>query len=103
MLEVSEGNLEEEVKEGLVVVDFWGPGCKPCASLGVMLDALAVEYEERIRFVKINVEDCPRTTRKFTIRGLPTVLLFKDGKPVKQTVGLRSKAEMRKLLDSFCR
>jgi thioredoxin 1 len=81
------------------LVDFWAPWCAPCRGIAPMVDELAGEYAGRVGFAKVNVDENPRVATEYGIRSIPTLLLFKDGKPVKQIVGLRPKAELKKNLD----
>jgi thioredoxin 1 len=81
------------------LVDFWAPWCAPCRGIAPMVDELAGEYSGRVGFAKVNVDENPRVATEYGIRSIPTLLLFKEGKPVKQIVGLRPKAELKKNLD----
>lgn len=93
MWEANDDEFGAAVNDGVVMVDFWGAGCTPCRAIEKTLRELEEDYGG-IKFVGVNVEKCPVTTKKYGIRGLPTLLLFRDGKPVKQIVGLRPKAEI---------
>ena len=82
------------------LVDFWAPWCAPCRSIAPVVDELAGEYAGRVGFAKVNVDENPKLATDYGVRSIPTLLLFKDGKPVKQIVGLRPKAELKKQLDA---
>ena len=82
-----------------VLIDFWAEWCQPCKMLAPTIEDLAVEYQGRLLVGKINVDDNPSTATKFGIRGIPTLLLFKDGKLVQQIFGVKSKTEIKKVIE----
>lgn len=81
------------------LVDFWAEWCQPCKMLAPTVEELAEEYHDRLLVGKINVDDNPSTATKFGIRGIPTLLLFKNGKVVQQMVGVKSKNEIKKVIE----
>ena len=81
------------------LIDFWAEWCQPCKQLAPTVAELAGEYEDKILVGKLNVDDNPGTATKYGIRGIPTLLLFKDGQVVQQVVGVKSKAEIKKMID----
>jgi thioredoxin 1 len=83
-----------------VLVDFWATWCKPCLAISPILDDLAVEYDNKINFVKMDVDHSPKTPASYGIMSIPTLLIFKDGKPVSHIVGLRTKGDLKKNLDA---
>lgn len=82
-----------------VILDFWAEWCQPCKMLSPTVEEIAGEYEDTIRVGKLNVDDNPNTATKYGIRGIPTLLFFKGGQVVQQMVGVKSKAEIKKVID----
>ena len=95
----TDSNFEEETKNGVVLVDFWAEWCGPCRRLAPTVDELANDYNGRVVVAKMNVDENPATPMRFSIRGIPTLLLFKGGQLVEQVVGLADKTELKKLID----
>jgi len=83
-----------------VLVDFWAAWCSPCRMVAPVVEELAEEYEGRISFVKLDVDQNPKTASKYGIMSIPTLLLFKNGSPVSNIVGFRPKAELKRSLDT---
>ncbi len=82
-----------------VLVDFWAEWCGPCRRLAPVFERLAAEYEGRVRFAKVNVDENPDLTVRFGVRGIPTLILFRNGEEVERMVGTRSRDEIAALLD----
>ena len=82
-----------------VVLDFWAEWCQPCKMLAPTVAEIADEYEDKIKVGKLNVDDNPNTATKYGIRGIPTLLFFKGGQVVQQVTGVKSKAEIKKIID----
>lgn len=98
---VSDAEFESSVLQGdkPSLIDFWAEWCQPCKMLAPTVEEIAGEYEDRIMVGKLNVDDNPATATKYGIRGIPTLLLFKGGHVVQQLVGVKSKAEIKKIID----
>jgi thioredoxin 1 len=95
----TDSNFDEEVKTGVVLIDFWAEWCGPCRRLAPTVDALATEYDGRITVAKMNVDENPNVPSRFMIRGIPTLLIFKNGELADQIVGLAAKEEIARKLD----
>lgn len=99
--EVMDNNFNEEINAGNmpVVVDFWAPWCGPCKMLGPVLEELEREYEGRIKFIKVNVDNNPIVSQKFRIASIPTVMIFKNGEVKDQIIGFRPKDAMKEFIE----
>lgn len=94
VLDINDSNFEQEVinSEIPVVVDFWATWCGPCRKLGPVIDEIAQNYEGKVKFVKVNVEECLESAKKFSISGLPSLLVFNQGEAVERMTGLMPKS-----------
>jgi thioredoxin 1 len=81
-------------------MDFWATWCRPCLMVAPIIDQLSDEYNGRINFVKMDVDQNPKTPSRYNVMSIPTILIFKKGKPVSHIVGLRPKEELKRVLDS---
>ncbi len=99
---VTDQDFDQEVLEAdtVVLVDFWAEWCGPCKMVAPVLDDLSQEYDGKIKFTKVDVDENPETAMKYGIRSIPTLLVFKDGSPVDQVVGAVPRAVIKKRLDS---
>jgi thioredoxin 1 len=96
---LTDGNFDDEIKNGVVLVDFWAEWCGPCRRIGPIVEELAGEFDGRATIAKLNVDEHPNVPGRFMIRGIPTLLLFKNGELAESLVGLRSKDELVRLLE----
>ena len=95
----TDSNFDQEVKNGVVIIDFWAEWCGPCRRLAPTVDALATEYDGRATVAKLNVDENPNVPGRFMIRDIPTMLIFKNGALADQIVGLVPKEEIVRKLD----
>ena len=101
IVHISDDSFENDVvsADQPVLLDFWAEWCGPCKMIAPILEEIASEYKDRVRIAKINIDENPQTPPKFNIRGIPTLLLFKDGTVAAQKVGAVSKSQLAAFLD----
>ncbi len=94
--EIGDPEFDNEVLKAdvPVLVDFWAPWCGPCKNIAPLIDELATEFDGKIKVVKINVDDHKEAAKKYNVRGIPNLVLFKSGEVAEQIVGAVAKAEL---------
>ncbi|MDR3417077.1 MAG: thioredoxin [Nevskia sp.] len=99
--QVADASFERDVLNSPVpvLVDFWAEWCGPCRMIAPSLEQIAAEQSGKLKVVKLNVDENPETPSKFAIRGIPTLILFKDGQPVATQVGVAPKARLTALVE----
>ncbi len=84
-----------------VLIDFWAEWCGPCRMVAPIVESLAADYDGKVKVAKLNVDENPQVSRRFNIRSIPTLLLFKDGELKETAIGLRPKPQLEQLLDQY--
>ncbi len=100
---VGEDDFQKAVLEAErpVLVDFWATWCAPCLAAAPIMEELSGEYDGKVDFAKVNVEDNSTLAAKYGIAAIPTMIVFKKGQPARQIVGLRSKKDLKQTLDDL--
>jgi len=101
VLQVTDSSFEADVLKSNtpVLVDFWATWCAPCRAIAPIIEEMAKEYEGRLKVAKLNVDENPATPGKYGVRGIPTLILFKDGQVVEQVVGAVPKSRVKSLIE----
>ena len=102
IIHLSDDTFQKEVIESSipVLVDYWAEWCGPCKMITPILDDLVSEYDGKLKIAKLNIDENPQTPTKFGIRGIPTLMIFKDGNPEATKVGALSKSQLTAFIDS---
>lgn len=102
IVNVTDANFENEVlkAESPVLVDYWAPWCGPCKMIAPVLEELSSEYNGKLKIAKINIDENPETPKKYGVRGIPTLTVFKNGNVEATKVGALSKSQLTAFLDS---
>jgi len=100
---VTDTSFEDEVlgAELPIIVDFWAEWCGPCRIIAPILDELSTEYDGKIRLAKLNIDENQKTPQKYAVRGIPTLMIFKDGRVAGTKVGAMSKSQLLAFIDSI--
>lgn len=103
MLELNDQNFEQEAlqSEKPVLVDFWAPGCPPCEALSPIIEEVAGDFQGKAKVAKLDVTENKEVPRKYEIRGVPTIIIFKNGEAVQRATGPRPKKVIEEKLNSL--
>ena len=98
---ITDSNFDEEIKNSPIpiLVDFWAEWCGPCKQIGTILEDIGETKKDKLKILKLNIDENPQTPQKFGVRGIPTLMLFKDGKLVDTKVGSLPKNMLESWLD----
>ena len=101
IVHISDESFEEEVlqSEKPVLIDYWAEWCGPCKMIAPVLEEIAGEYSDRLKVVKLNIDDNPQTPPKYGIRGIPTLMVFKNGQVEATKVGAASKTQLTAFIE----
>jgi len=101
MKELTKDNFEKEVMHSKlpVLVDFWAPWCGPCRLVGPILDKISSEYTTKLEFSKLNMDEAQEIAAKFDVRGIPCMIIFKDGKELDRVIGAFGEPQLRGKID----
>jgi len=104
VLILTEQNFEQQIQKGIILVDFWAAWCMPCRMMPPILNELAITFNDKICIGKINVEEFQNIAVKYSVRSIPTLILFQNGLEIKRFVGVKSKdfyaKEIMKVIDN---
>jgi thioredoxin 1 len=102
VIEVTDGNFEEQVLKSTlpVLIDFWAVWCGPCRMMGPVVEQMAAEFDGKVKIGKLNVDDNPDTAARYGVRGIPTLILFSNGKAKAQTVGAQPKETLKGFINA---
>ncbi|HLS06364.1 MAG TPA: thioredoxin [Bacillota bacterium] len=99
IVNATDQTFANETNDGLVLVDFWAPWCGPCKMIAPVLEELDAEMSDKVKIVKLDVDDNQETAGKYGVMSIPTLLLFKDGNVVDQVVGFQPKEALAELIN----
>ncbi len=103
LIALTDATFKKTIKSGITLVDFWAPWCVPCKIQGPIISELADKYHEKAKIAKLNIDEHKKTAAELGIRSIPTIIIFKDGKPAKKLVGAKQLNALIKALEDVAR
>jgi thioredoxin 1 len=100
---LTDSTFDDEIAtaDEAVIVDFWAEWCGPCKMISPILEEIASEHAGKVRIAKLNVDDNPDAARRYEVMSIPTLIVFRDGQPVKRMIGAKGKGQLLQELDEF--
>ncbi|KFL43386.1 thioredoxin [Lysinibacillus sp. BF-4] len=99
VINATDANFQDEIKDGVVLVDFWAAWCGPCKMIAPVLEELATDLDGKAKIVKVNVDENQGTASQYQIMSIPSLLLFKDGELVEKTMGFQPKEALQAFVE----
>lgn len=100
IINITEQNFQETIKSGITMVDFWAPWCGPCRVQGAILDKIREKINGKARVVKVDVDNERELAGSYEVQSIPTLIVFKDGRPVKRMVGVHSESQLIDVIEN---
>jgi thioredoxin 1 len=101
IINLNDSNFNQQIKSGITVVDFWATWCMPCKVMVPVLNELSIELKGKVKVCKLDVDKAKSTSARFSIRSIPTLIIFKNGKEMKRVTGVKSKAAIMAELEKY--
>lgn len=101
VIELTDENFKQTIEKGISLVDFWAPWCLPCKVQNPIINQLADELVGKAKICKLNIDDHQRTAIQYNIKSIPNLVIFKNGKPVKQFIGVKPKMLVKNAVEEF--
>ena len=98
---VNDNNFKNEIKEGVVLVDFWAEWCGPCQMMLPILEEVSTDMEGKAKVCKLNVDEAPQTAGEYRVMSIPTLIVFKDGEPVETLVWVQQADALKSTLEKY--